>query len=209
MFAWFAAFNARDVEAADSPSGIRLVRCDMSSGHTGDGRGPSVLIPWKTSVAETRKAVDAESGDIEFSCMKTVNEGEEECYFRSPSTLDMKGWFADFGENENPFAFKVNMKFINDRFYSYRVDFPNIRYPAVESALRSSLGKPSESQHDPVQNKMGASFDQEILLWNRKDVKVLSVMRNWSNLQRGMMNVTYVPLEKTVPAEGAKAKAPF
>lgn len=119
-----------------------------------------------------------------------------------------KTWVMDFGDS---FRWRLAPLLTFDqqgKWYSYWVSIDEGAYEDVRSALVGRLGAPVGHTASTVQNRMGATFDQEALRWAAKDVDVILLKRRPDNLSEGMLMVTYEPLSSKIPAPPS-AKAPF
>lgn len=145
------------------------------------------------------KAYEADKG---LSCFSQKN-GASSCYPNVSAP-----WSADFGDSFQ-WSMDPYLQFTPDgKFYSYHLSFHGNAFDDTKQALLARLGKPKEGKTSTVENRMGAKFDQEIMAWKGSHTLVLLVKRSSSDLTKGLLQVTYTPLEKTLPPEPTGA-APF
>jgi hypothetical protein len=69
--------------------------------------------------------------------------------------------------------------FIRDRLVWINIKFSEQSFPGVRAAVLEKFGPPSSSQTEPVRNRMGGKFMDEILMWRRDGVTL--VMERYSS----------------------------
>lgn len=117
-------------------------------------------------------------------------------------------WTADFGDSFR-WSMEPYLQFTPDeQFYSYSILFTEEAFADTKKTLLGRLGKPKSDLPSTVENRMGAKFDQEIIIWETAHTRVMLIQRNPANLTKGALSVTYIPLEKAIPPEPT-AEAPF
>lgn len=133
----------------------------------------------------------------------TAKTGAKSCF-----TAVSAPWTADFGDSFR-WSMKPFLSFTHDeRFYGYTIIFPGDAFEETKKALFARLGKPQSDLPSTVENRMGAKFDQAIIIWETAHTRVIMMQRSPANLNEGALSVTYIPLEKTIPPEPTAA-APF
>lgn len=166
--------------AADSrpqPPGVRIVR-----------PGGPVLVPWGASQAQVKELAGGrcQSGEASWT---------NYCFPGGP---------PDFGPGVNA---EVGLELYKEKLWAYHVTFdPSEDYQAIRGAMVGALGAPDASDEAPVQNMMGASFEQERLMWRLPDVDVKLDMRG-QQVDEGVLSVFYRPYAP--PSDNAGARAPF
>lgn len=200
----FTSYTCTQSDAfADPPTGVRVV---WANGYTSTARGAQTLIPFGASTSQTNLFLsDGPSEDLP-KCYGAA-DGKGLCSFLRSQKL--KGWFPDFGEDAPPWAFTLEMSFLNDKFYKYLITFPELQYLVVRTALDKTLGKPTMTTPLPLRNGFGASIDAKVFTWETKSAEVTLTFPSPADLNEGMLIVSYKPIAKNAPKIGDRAKAPF
>lgn len=185
--------------SAEEPKGIRL----RWTGSTDPVANARQMIEWGSTRGDVEEQLGVRS-DVynprEFIC--TGNRTETQS-----CKLGNRGngsWSADFGDDA-PKTWETMLFFVDGRFFQYIVEVPPDRFDLVETALAKALGEPDKSESSTVQNRMGASFDQEVRIWEGKEVDVNLMKR--ATVTEGLLGVTFKPLAEEVPKK--EAEAPF
>jgi len=123
--------------------------------------------------------------------------------FTSPSAP----WRVDFGDAQvgevSPF-----LSFAPDgKFYAYFATFRAEAFDLVLAILVKRLGKPTSDVPGTVQNRMGATFDQQVVQWQLPHVRV-EIQRRGTDLLTGILRATYLPLAAKIP-EPPEGTAPM
>jgi len=176
--------------AADEPQGLLLSHGDPS------GKEPprSVFIKWGTSKTEAIQ----ELGLTCYSLSKF--EGVEMC-------IAGYSWCADFGDATSD-QYSAALYFLNGRFYSYDLKFPERAFEFTRDTINARLGEPTGQKASVVSNRMGAKFDQDHLIWKTEKTTIYLIKRQASDLTHGGMTVRYLPIANKVPSPKV-GKAPF
>jgi hypothetical protein len=117
-------------------------------------------------------------------------------------------WYADFGES---FQWSMDpfLRFTPDgKFFAFSLSFHENAFEDTKRTLLARLGKPKNDKPSTVQNRMGATFDQEVVEWKTAHTRVLLIQRSPSDLTKGLLEVAHLPLETSLPPEPT-ASAPF
>ena len=115
------------------------------------------------------------------------------------------GWRPYFGSETR--KLDADLRFYQDRFFAFSISFtPDSDYDFVLATMIQALGQPVHRETSTVQNRMGATFDQEQALWQTANVEV-SLQKRSTKVDQGALLVTYKPFAP--PAEPTAGKAPF
>jgi hypothetical protein len=117
-------------------------------------------------------------------------------------------WYVDFGEHFQ-WAVRPYLTFAPDgRFFRYWATFAGEAFGEIRDALLARLGKPTIDKISRVHNMMGATFDQETIIWKRRHTTVELDKRSQGDLTKGFLASVYLPIAKTIASVPA-AKAPM
>lgn len=177
------------------PSGLR-VRWYSLMDREPDVPRSTALVEWGASAESVNELLDE-------SCQ--VKLDDEEMCFLGLGRYD--GWYADFGDDRLT-AYEPRLLFFNNELYSYHVSFPAEYFSFVDATLRKAVGKPSNQESSSVHNRMGAEFDQEILIWELKTTQLI-LMKRAATVDKGVLSVTYRPIASKIPKEEKAGEAPF
>jgi hypothetical protein len=156
-----------------------------------------VLIPWSVGLEHVLALLGEDDGD-RFWCHSYP--GITTCELR------YSGWSADYDMGYG-LLYPARLDFYRDRFFRYAIDYTAGSFDSFERALHSQLGEPASVEHEIVQNRMGAKFQQTILVWNLPNTSVVAYSI-FENLEWGRLVVTYSPIAETVPKE-SPSELPF
>lgn len=122
-------------------------------------------------------------------------------------------WQPNFGQKKWSRYFRTSLDFWDDedgtpQFFSYSIDMNSDLYEWVRDAFASALGSPTSSETSTVQNRMGATFDQESTSWIGATTAVHMVKRRSDRLTEGQVTVAFLPIARDIP-EPSKGSAPF
>jgi hypothetical protein len=124
--------------------------------------------------------------------------GVETC-FTSPAAP----WFVDFGTvGGTPF-----LRFKDGHFFAYSATFRVESFSQVKEALLKRLGAPVSDATGTVQNRMGATFEQESITWKLPHV-VVSLTQRGTDVNTSLLTGSYLPIAETLPPP-PEAKAPM
>lgn len=183
-----------------APSGIRLRWYGLRQRESQPSE-TRLKLEWKTAEATAKERLD---GKLRCSSRRGGAPGEDLCF---AGIKGYDGWFADFGDDAKGW-FEPRLFFYNGLLYQYHVEFGSDDFSYVVATLQRALGQPATSKRSTVKNRMGAEFDQDILIWERGDVIVIA-MRRGAKVTEGVLSVTYQPISKTIPKEPTGGEAPF
>jgi hypothetical protein len=123
--------------------------------------------------------------------------------------------YPDLGQCIKPFRYGgitpslMTMKFRNDKLVEVRLSFGSMQFEALAAAMTERFGQPTEVKNEAVQNRLGATFDNRILLWTRGDA-ILRITKRWSTVDDGSMHFVgtqYLKDQADKRAKSSKAHA--
>jgi hypothetical protein len=172
------------------------------SGHTGGRTTPgNIRVTWgmaKTDlVREMGSPPQFQFGpyDPPMTCIPEVPTVET-C-LTSPAAP----WAVDFGT----VAATPMLRFKDGRFFGYAATFKVEGFSQVKEALVKRLGAPFSDSVGTVQNRMGATFEQETITWKLPHVAVTLTQRG-TDVNTSLLTGAYLPIASTLPpAEEATA----
>lgn len=98
----------------------------------------------------------------------------------------------------------TELYFVNQRFAVLHITFPQTQFETIRDAFAAKFGPPHESIQEPIQNRMGANFLNDIVRW-KTTTGTLEISRYASLLQYGKVDIADPGLMKIVE-ERQKAK---
>ena len=81
----------------------------------------------------------------------------------------------------------VMLQFYDERLYTISVTIDSVDFRAVGDALTARYGAPSAQTTEPVTNRMGASFDNEIRRWHEQDSHI-ELKKYSGRIDRGVVH---------------------
>jgi hypothetical protein len=135
-------------------------------------------------------------------CFPASSGGGQSC-----STHPDAPWYVDFGDapvgTVTPY-----IRFTADgRFYAYNATFSTDAFATIQQILTKRLGKPTTDTPGTVQNRMGATFQQEMVTWLLPHVRIDLIQRG-TDINSGLLSGTYLPIEASLPP-APEGKAPM
>jgi hypothetical protein len=116
-------------------------------------------------------------------------------------------WYVDFGDAPTG-RVTPYLQFAPDgTFYAYAATFPVDGFAAIRTILVKRLGAPTADVPGTVQNRMGATFEQETITWLLPHVRI-QLMQRGTDINTGFLSGTYLPIEATLPPP-SEGKAPM
>lgn len=105
----------------------------------------------------------------------------------------------------------AGMRCWHDQFYYYSYEFPPISFIRISKGIEDRLGPPTNTITGTVQNRMGATFDQEERTWDLPNVEVVIQKRGHAgNVTKGDVTISYKRLKEQLSEKDIKATpAPF
>lgn len=184
------------------PRGVRLKRVDT---------GETILFKWGATANEfvdnfVKPPVDR-YGDLICLGLRKANadlpKGVAVC--REISGREKYKWHVDFGTK----SFRVgNIKFLHRRFFEYDFEFSSHNFAFIEQSIKGALGKPTGRLRKTVQNRMGASFERQFVVWKGRHTTVSLWERGPGRVDLGTMRVTLDAVSRQIPDVKA-GEAPF
>ena len=157
------------------------------------------LLSWGTDKADIIRTL-APSG---LPVCVPAGQSLELC---SPRVLE---WSADFGPNApGRSRADASLFFFEGKLFKYSLSFGGQVFGFVCDTVAASLGTPTEKKSSTVQNRLGASFNQDESIWKTASTIVIVTRRSPNNLEEGEMTVVYLPIAVKVPKQET-GKAPF
>lgn len=141
-------------------------------------------------------------GLSDYACLTDSDTGTKSCHVSGSSPR----WVADFGETQ--WRFDTTLYFFKGRFYEYNLEFNPGAFGFLMATLSQRLGKPTARKRTVVQNRAGASFDQEIVRWDMPNTTVHVFSPGPATVTEGTMVVSYKPIKRVVPS-AKPGRAPF
>lgn len=83
---------------------------------------------------------------------------------------------------------RLRAQFRDDKMSEATASFVPVNYEAIVEALVTRFGRPASKRSEVVQNKMGATFQNETSLWNVGGDQIIA-MKYGSDLTRGFVNI--------------------
>jgi hypothetical protein len=157
------------------------------------------LVSWGTDKADIIRTL-APSG---LSVCVPAGKAVELC---RPRVLE---WYADFGPNPPARSrADASLFFFEGKFFQYSLSFGAQLFDFVRDTVMASLKAPTEKKSSTVQNRMGATFNQDEEVWRTEHTLVTVRRRSPQNLEEGEMVVIYLPIAMKVPKQDP-GKPPF
>lgn len=103
------------------------------------------------------------------------------------------------------FDMRVILRFIGGRFTQALGEFPAQQYSDVRDMFVEKYGSAHHTEHGTVQNKMGATYDQESLFWRGDNAHVI-LERYGSTISEGSFAVSLADAPDPMRQEREQAK---
>ena len=145
-------------------------------------------IQWGASQAEAQRIV-ATNQDLKFLCFRLNPAALPEA---TGCTVKQRGAATDTLNNEAFFIFYQN------RFFRYELFFSNDRFSSISSSAERQLGRPARSTAFAVEGTRG-KYTTQVKLWEPRHMKVFMLSHMRSDITKGKMAVTYLPITNGIP----------
>jgi len=145
-------------------------------------------IPWGASQAEARRIV-ATNQNLIVSCFRLNPAALPEA---TGCTVKQTGSAPDALKDE---AF---LMFYQDRFFRYELFFSNYRFFSISDVAEHQLGRPVRSRVFAVKGTRG-EYTTHVKLWEPRRMKVLMLSHMRSDITKGQMAVSYLPITNDIP----------
>lgn len=99
--------------------------------------------------------------------------------------------------------------FYRERLVSVRVYYPTTGYRGLRDAMTARFGDPADTKQEILQNRMGAKFENERLMWLRGDA-ILSLRQRGTKVDEGIMMLSSKSFHEEMKSQDkteAKARA--
>lgn len=148
-------------------------------------------IQWGASQAEAQRiiATDQNLQNLIVSCFRLNPAALPEA---TGCTVKQTGAGPDALKDE---AF---LMFYQDRFFRYELFFSNYRFSSVSDVAERQLGKPVRSRVFAVEGTRG-KYTTHVKLWQPQHMKVLMLSHMRSDITKGKIAVSYLPITNTIP----------
>jgi hypothetical protein len=168
----------------------------------------SLRIKWGMQHSEVERLMgplpksDYGSARPPMACLPENAGAAESCYADPEAP-----WYVDFGDAQVGAATPF-LKFTKDgRFFGYFATFPVVSFETIKAILVKRLEHPTTDNKGTVQNRMGATFEQETIVWILPHVRI-ELLQRGTDINTGLLSGTYIPIEATLP-KAPEGKAPM
>jgi hypothetical protein len=96
-----------------------------------------------------------------------------------------------------------------NRFYEGALEFAASSYDTVAQTLQTALGKPISDQSSALENGFGATFDQQVAIWDATAVTVILEKRWDKEPDKGWLTLRYKPIGGPLLPAPQQAQNPF
>ena len=90
------------------------------------------------------------------------------------------------------------LMFYQDRFFRYELFFSNHRFFSISDSAERQLGRPAKNTVFAVEGTRG-KYTTHVKLWEPRRMKVLMLSHMRSDITKGKLAVTYLPITDDIP----------